>query len=1067
MFRRPLLFVLCLRPFAFALAMLPSPIRVAAEPPVTILLPGFTVRELPVQLTNVNNLRFSPDGRLTALGYDGRIHLLTDRDGDGLEDTATPFWDKPTLSVPVGMAWTRDGLYVSSKGKVSLLRDTDGDGRADEEQIITSGWPATDVASGGVDATAVTLDPAGNVYFGLLTANYANPYRLKNGVARYELASPRGTIQKWSPATRQRETIATGIRVPYTLAFNRQGDLFVTDQEGETWVPGGNPVDELNHIVLGRNYGFPPRHDTHLPGLISEAPVIGFGPQHQSTCGFVFNEPTPQQGHFGPADWAGEAIVAGESRGKLWRARLLKTAGGYVGREITLARLGLLTLDVAISRAGDLYVACHTGNPDWGTGPKGAGRLFRISHTDSAAPQPTAIWASAPQEIRIAFDRPIDPSVTREFGAITIEFGEYLTAADRREVLTPPYKAVKAQRVAPRGKLRVVAARLSTDGRTLALTSDPHPQAVNYALTLPGVRAAGGTGAAATVDLAYTLDGVAAIWTPDDRNAAEWRGWLPHLNLDVSAHFTTHSTEHEQLFTLLRRPGRLRLQTQLAPAAGRGTLQVASSAPFSLAHAGATRVAEAQPRDGFATGVEFDASRVPATITIELTTGAGVTPRLEATVVLAGDPTRRALPFSAFLPPWTTPHRPAPAVDDAKEDLAGGDYERGRKLFSNEKLACAACHAVRGEGGALGPDLSNLAHRDAASVLRDIREPSATLNPDYVSYVVQLRGGGSAAGYVRAQDHDTLRLVRLDGTEQAITRAAVADLRPSPVSLMPAGLLDGVGDAAVRDLLTFLTSGPPARSAAELAAVLRPSPGVPAPAAPERPLMIVLVASRQDHGPGQHDYPAWQKRWQGLLTPGANLTVATAWDWPTAAQWAGADAMVFNYRKKFWSAEHYAQLDAFQARGGGLVFFHAATIVDREPGQLATRIGLAAQPGPTKYRHMPMTLKFTGAAGSGIARNFKPLTILDEPYWPMFGQPEAVTLLASADVDGAARPLVWTFEKGPGRVFVSIPGHYTWTFDDPVFQVLALRGLAWACREPAARFEQLGAGPTTANLSTP
>ena len=38
--------------------------------PVTMLMPGFTVRELPVKLSNINNLRFAPDGSLTALGYD-------------------------------------------------------------------------------------------------------------------------------------------------------------------------------------------------------------------------------------------------------------------------------------------------------------------------------------------------------------------------------------------------------------------------------------------------------------------------------------------------------------------------------------------------------------------------------------------------------------------------------------------------------------------------------------------------------------------------------------------------------------------------------------------------------------------------------------------------------------------------------------------------------------------------------------------------------------------------------------------------------------------------------------
>ena len=42
-----------------------------------------------------------------------------------------------------------------------------------------------------------------------------------------------------------------------------------------------------------------------------------------------------------------------------------------------------------------------------------------------------------------------------------------------------------------------------------------------------------------------------------------------------------------------------------------------------------------------------------------------------------------------------------------------------------------------------------------------------------------------------------------------------------------------------------------------------------------------------------------------------------------------------------------------------------------------------------------------------------------------------------------------------GRVFVSIPGHFSWTFDDPLFCVLLLRGIAWAASEPVDRFNEL------------
>ncbi len=874
-------------------------------------MPGFTVQELPLKLSNINNLRFAPDGTLTALGYDGRIHLLRDTDGDGLEDRDELFWDKQTITVPVGMCWSPEGLYVSSHGKVSLFRDNDRDGKADVEEIIADGWPGTDVGSGGVDATAVTRDSEGNLYFGLLTPDYSNAYRVKDGVSHYSTNGMRGTIQKWSAKTKKLETVATGIRVPYHLAFNKAGDLFVTDQEGETWCPNGNPLDELNHIVLGKNYGFPPRHEKWLPDLVSEPPVVAFGPQHQSACGFVFNEPEgktksgPGRELFGPKWWEGDAFVAGQSRAKIWRVTLTKTATGYVGQHSLLARLSMLTTDVAISPEGDLYVSCHSGKPDWGTGPRGEGKIFKISYTDKNAPQPMKVWASSQMEVRIAFDRPLDSPVTNNLAGTEIEFGEFVSAADRYEVLKPPYKSVKQQEQTPRGKLKVFSAKLEPDQKTLVLSTAPHPLAVKYALTISGVKAKGAEGDGATIDLDYDLSGAGGVPRPD----------------------------------------------------------------------------------------------------------------------------------------WLAPMEQKTILPDNNQELAGGDWGRGQRLYFSEKLQCATCHRIRGEGKLIAPDLSNLVSRDIGSILRDIKEPGATIHPDYVAFNASLNDGDDVSGFVRAQSEDSLIVLGVDGKETVIARKNLKDLRASSVSLMPAGLLDGLKENQVRDLLTFLSSEPPKRSREEVERIIGKTPSAQTP---QRSLNLVWVASKQDHGPGEHDYPVAQKKWMSLLNNSPKVSATNAWEWPSAKQFEEADVLIFYFWNHNWSDERLRQLDDFVERGGGVVVLHSATI-SKNPERLAESIGMASQSGRTKYLHTPLDLKFVGT--NAITRNFpKQIHFLDEPYWPLIGDTNKINVIGTVKQDGKDHIQVWTFEKGKGRVFGCVMGHYTWTHEDPLYQILVSRGIAWAAR---------------------
>jgi type 1 glutamine amidotransferase len=272
---------------------------------------------------------------------------------------------------------------------------------------------------------------------------------------------------------------------------------------------------------------------------------------------------------------------------------------------------------------------------------------------------------------------------------------------------------------------------------------------------------------------------------------------------------------------------------------------------------------------------------------------------------------------------------------------------------------------------------------------------------------------------------------------------------------MPSGLLDGSKTNDVRDLLTFLLWEPPKRSIESTKALLVRSAGKEsATNGTLSPLRVVLVASKQDHGPGQHDYPNWQTNWMRLLSGSKAVTsVETAWEWPTPAQFESANVIVFYFWNHDWSAARLAQLDAFLEQGKGVALVHSAVIADKEPEVLSERIGLSAHPRRTGYRHMPFELRLADREHP-ITRGLpERIELLDEPYWPLIGSTNEVQVLASGKVDGQLRPLIWTRQKGKGRVFASVPGHYTWTLNDPLFRVLLLRGIAWAAGQVPSALE--------------
>ena len=557
-----------------------------------LLVPGFTVRELPVKLTSLNNIEYAPDRRLFAGGYDGRFHLLRDSDGDGLEDKVDTFSPEPNVNYPLGMTVKDGEPYAVLTDEVVRWRDTNGDGIPDTRETVVKGFddPALVAAPylnhRRVDSSmALAFAPDGTLFVTMGNAGYNNPYwKDKAGNAHYSPEKRRGCLLRFG-ADGKAEQLASGLRYIMSLQFNKLGDIFGTDQEGATWVPNGNPFDELLHIEAGRHYGFPPRHPRELPLVIDEPSVADYVPQHESTCGFRFNGPAPGRGRFGPETWSDDAIVTGESRGKLWRTKLAKTAAGYVARTELFARLGLMAVDCAISPQGDLVVCCHTGAPDWGNGPKGEGRIFKISHTDKAVPQPVLTWPASETETVIAFDRPLDLDAWADIASrVKIDSGRYVAAADRLETIRPPYAIVKMQQRQAHTAVTVKSARLAEDHRSVVIETATRSSALNYSIEIgaqassvpmrAGETPAGHTAGTAVIplqqlDAAHDLSGVAATWSSERASESRagrklWIGkWLPHPDFIAAREFTRGSATHDELWKMIATAGTLTLRAQL------------------------------------------------------------------------------------------------------------------------------------------------------------------------------------------------------------------------------------------------------------------------------------------------------------------------------------------------------------------------------------------------------------------------------------------------------------------------------------------------------------------------
>jgi putative heme-binding domain-containing protein len=134
-------------------------------------------------------------------------------------------------------------------------------------------------------------------------------------------------------------------------------------------------------------------------------------------------------------------------------------------------------------------------------------------------------------------------------------------------------------------------------------------------------------------------------------------------------------------------------------------------------------------------------------------------------------------------------------------DAGAGDPYKGEALFQQR---CSACHTLFFKGGRIGPDLTSYQRDDLGTLLTSILDPNAEIREGFRNQVVTTKDGRTLSGVITASDTTVIVLRGFDGNEVSIPRAEMREAKPTGVSLMPEGLLQGLNDQQIRDFFAYL-----------------------------------------------------------------------------------------------------------------------------------------------------------------------------------------------------------------------------------------------------------------------
>ena len=199
------------------------------------------------------------------------------------------------------------------------------------------------------------------------------------------------------------------------------------------------------------------------------------------------------------------------------------------------------------------------------------------------------------------------------------------------------------------------------------------------------------------------------------------------------------------------------------------------------------------------------------------------------------------------------------------------------------------------------------------------------------------------------------------------------------------------------------------------------------------------------------------------------VSVEEAFQFPTKEQFKKADLLIQYLHLPPLSDQQYKMYQNYVEQGGAVVSIHESCIMRPVPDaeKLAACIGCSWKGNRTskwsKFGHShPLFLKTQHPAFTGLPKSVQ---LNDESYWNLLARKNVEVIGAVAPASASSKSFeeillskdvrtqaFWTYQTGKGRVFGTTTGHYSYTYHDPLYRLLLLRGIAWALDEDPAPF---------------